>query len=317
MSVIQDEKPGRKDLAQASVWLARLRADDCSPEDQRNFAAWLDQAATHRAAFEIVTAAFDMAGAAEDRWPRTAPADDEAELELEPSAPASRRGFLFGAGAVAVAAGGVGWQAAFAGTIETGFGERRTLRLSDGTAVLMDSETRVREPWLRERRLDLHRGRISVQAPAGGNPFRIDTRAYAISGNPIDADVRWENGALTVNVVRGALSVEVAKGGAIRLIGGQRLLPNGMIDQPMMSALTAWRQGQLVFVDTTLADACAELNRYDRARLIPAPDVAGLRISGTYRMGSNALFASALEQLLPLRGQAIDGGIRLVRAGGQ
>jgi transmembrane sensor len=314
LSVTQNEKPGREALAQASVWLARLRADDCTPEDQRNFAAWLAEASTHRSAFETVTAAFDMAGAAAtDHWPRTPPMEDEGELEPVSAVPASRRSFLLGAGIVAVGGGAIGWQAAFAGAIETGFGERRSVQLSDGTTVLMDAETRVREPWLRERRLNLQRGRISVQVPENAQAFRIDADAHVIRGNAMDADVRWENGGLTVSVVRGTLSVSNKGGAPVRLSEGQRLLPSGMIDLPTMGALTAWRDGQLVFVDTPLADACAELNRYDRTRLIPAPDAAGLRISGTYRMGSNVQFARALEQLLPLHRQVVDGVVRLER----
>jgi transmembrane sensor len=292
LSVTQNEKPGREALAQASVWLARLRADDCTPEDQRNFAAWLAEASTHRSAFETVTAAFDMAGAAAtDHWPRTPPMEDEGELEPVSAVPASRRSFLLGAGIVAVGGGAIGWQAAFAGAIET----------------------RVREPWLRERRLNLQRGRISVQVPENAQAFRIDADAHVIRGNAMDADVRWENGGLTVSVVRGTLSVSNKGGAPVRLSEGQRLLPSGMIDLPTMGALTAWRDGQLVFVDTPLADACAELNRYDRTRLIPAPDAAGLRISGTYRMGSNVQFARALEQLLPLHRQVVDGVVRLER----
>lgn len=303
-----------EDLAEASAWLARLRADDCTAADRDSFATWLAWSESRRAAFEIVTAAFEAAGAVTDRWPREVAVDGDAAIEPSASPP-RRRTFLLGAGALVAGAGAMGWQAAFAGTIETGFGERRRLRLADGSALLLDAQTRVREPWLRDRRLELRRGRISVRSPSrDGTDFIVTTSAHRIAANGVDADLSWEHDWLTVSVLAGALRVASGDAAPVTLVAGQRLLPSGLIDQPAMAALTAWRDGRLVFAETPLADACAELNRYDAARLVPAPEVAGLRISGTYPMGRNARFAQALEQLLPVRVRAANGMLLLTRS---
>lgn len=296
MSDTSQGRPGHAAIAEASAWLARLRAEDCGPEDRRAFAAWLDADADHHAAFERATSLFDLVGAVQDRWPREMP-EEEAESVARPG----RRIFLAGAGATVVGAGALGWQAAFAGTIETGFGERRNLALDDGTRVLMDAETRLREPWLRPRRIDLERGRISLKAPAGGKAFEVRAGDHRLRARAMDGDVRLGRDGLTVTLVEGEMFVDRAGGMPIRLGAGQRLLPSGLVDQPDLAALTAWRQGRLVFADTPLAEVCAELNRYDRLRLVPDPDVTGLRVSGTFALGSNARFANGIGQLLDIR----------------
>lgn len=304
--------PGQEDLADASIWLARLRADDCTAADRERFAAWLAGDESRRGAFEAVTTAFESAGAAFDHWPRDAPEDEEA-LEEEAAVPGrSRRAFVLGAGALAVGAGAVSWQAAFAGTAETGFGERRALSLADGSTALLDTETNVRQPWLRDRVLELRHGRISIRTVSNpGKDFRIDTASHRITGDAIDADVSWNNSRLSVSVLRGDVSVAHGDAPAIRLRAGERLSPEGLIDRPAMDALTAWREGRLTFSDTTLEEACAELNRYDGVRLVPDAEAAKLRISGTYALGKNARFADAVTQLLPVRASARPGGIEL------
>jgi transmembrane sensor len=183
---------------------------------------------------------------------------------------------------------------------------------------MLDAETSAREPWLRERTLELRRGRISIQAVARpGSDFRITTPSHRITGAEMDADVSWKDSRLSVSVLRGDVAIEQGDAPAIRLRAGERLSPEGVIDRPAMEALTAWREGQLTFVDATLAEACAELNRYDGVRLVPDSGAAQLRISGTYALGRNARFAEAVTQLLPVRVSARPGGIELAKMDGE
>jgi len=289
----------RAAMREASEWLARLRAEDCSAKDRQGFSDWLAKSERNGPAFERATSLFDNVGAIEDRWPRDYGATaDEDEAREQPAR--SRRAFLIGAGVAATAAGGIGWQAALAGGIETGFGERRTLNLKDGSVVQLDSETAIREPWLETRALDLQRGRISLKTSKAESEFRINAGRYLVRGEAMDADLSLQAGDLIVSILQGSALIERDGAKAVRLGTGQRLLPTGLVDEPPMAMLTAWRQGRLIFSDTSLADACGELNRYDRVRLAPAPSIAGLRISGTFRMGDNAGFAAAVTHLLPI-----------------
>jgi len=49
--------------AEAADWLARLRADDRSPEDEAAFSAWLNADPGHAVAFEAVNAIWESVGA--------------------------------------------------------------------------------------------------------------------------------------------------------------------------------------------------------------------------------------------------------------
>jgi transmembrane sensor len=307
-----EARPARKDLIRASTWLARLRADDCTAADQAAFHAWLRAAPAHTAAFEKATAAFEAAGAIGAWRPGAVPVAVQDEAEDVPVA-ASRRRFLLGAGATAaVGAGAIGWQAAFAGSLETGVGERRTERLEDGSTLLLDTDTRVRPDWLRARSVSLHRGRISVTArPDQGRPFAVAAGRHSVSAASMNADLRFENGEFSVMVVDGVVAVSRADGVPLMLKAGDRLSPGGTVDRPSIAVLTAWREGRLVFDNEPLAAACAELNRYDAVKLAPDPAVADLRISGTYRTGRSIGFANAVMEVLPVRAERDGDAIRL------
>jgi transmembrane sensor len=64
----------------------------------------------------------------------------------------------------------------------------------------------------------------------------------------------------------------------------------------------SWRQGMLVFNNTTLADAVAEFNRYNHVKLVIADQsIAQLKIDGTFPENDTALFTRAAQQLFRLR----------------
>ena len=68
-----------------------------------------------------------------------------------------------------------------------------------------------------------------------------------------------------------------------------------------MEAVVAWRHGEVILDRTVMADAVAELNRYDKTQLvIDDPVVAALAISGIYQAGDSEEFARAMAKLYDL-----------------
>ena len=65
----------------------------------------------------------------------------------------------------------------------------------------------------------------------------------------------------------------------------------------------AWKRSEAFFEDAALPDAVAEMNRYNRTPivLLDGLDQAGLRVSGLYRIGDSAGFASAIAALHRLK----------------
>ena len=69
---------------------------------------------------------------------------------------------------------------------------------------------------------------------------------------------------------------------------------------------------EIVLDHTPLADAVAEMNRYDQTTLvIEDPQVAALRVSGIYHTGNSETFANMIAHLYGLEAVAQDGRIRL------
>lgn len=102
----------------------------------------------------------------------------------------------------------------------------------------------------------------------------------------------------------------------LTLTPGERLVlaPNAgpKLDSPHIEAVTAWRRGEVVLDKTPLADAAAEMNRYEDDKLvIGSPEVGKLRISGIYRVGDSAGFAQTIGKLYRLQVKEGDGEIRL------
>ena len=65
-----------------------------------------------------------------------------------------------------------------------------------------------------------------------------------------------------------------------------------------------WRDGLLVFRDTTLAEAATEFNRYNARKLVVADDTAGaLRVGGNFRWDNAEGFARLLERGFPVRAE--------------
>jgi transmembrane sensor len=85
------------------------------------------------------------------------------------------------------------------------------------------------------------------------------------------------------------------------------------VDRPKLEAATAWRQDEVIFDDTSLLDAVAELNRYGGTQLQVDPGVASLHMSGVFRASDPEAFATAMTQLYHLRMERVGGVVLLER----
>jgi transmembrane sensor len=73
----------------------------------------------------------------------------------------------------------------------------------------------------------------------------------------------------------------------------------------------AWQRGQIEFEGDTLAQAVEEFNRYRATPLVIGdPQIAGIRIGGTFRSSRSQDFIQALEQGFGIR--AVEGRDRSI-----
>jgi transmembrane sensor len=78
----------------------------------------------------------------------------------------------------------------------------------------------------------------------------------------------------------------------------------------------AWQRGQIVFDNSTLAQAAADLNRYSDMKLVVEdPVVASWLVSGVFPVGDNRAFVRAAAKFLPLGMIQMPSRILMVQAG--
>ena len=100
------------------------------------------------------------------------------------------------------------------------------------------------------------------------------------------------------------------------LAPGQRLVfakgEAPKLDEPRIEAVTAWRRGEVMLDKTALAEAVAEMNRYDQATLIiDDAAIAQLKVSGIYHTSDNENFAAMISRLYGLQVTHREGRIHL------
>ena len=301
--------------AEAAAWLARLRADDRTEADERAFQSWLAADARHTAAFETINAVWDAAGGL---------ARDVRRRKAVRGAMTRRRAVLAGVGTfIAASAGFSVWESAYAGVYETDVGEQKHVALDDGTQVFLDTDTRIRVRYSDAlRSVELDRGRADFRvAPDAKRPFVVRAAGQEIVATRTTFDVRRDGDRVSVVLIAGKAALKsrapvLAKSQDI-LIAGERVVVTETElkrDKPNLVPLLAWQTGQAVFENEKLADAAAEMNRYTTMKLaVDDPTIAGLRMSGVYRVGDNASFARSVATLLPVTLEIFPDRIELVR----
>ncbi len=218
--------------------------------------------------------------------------------------------------ALLIGAGGTGWLArehvpypALLAGERTGVGERRQLRLTDGTRVVLNTDTALDVAYGEHlRQLYLRQGEILVETTPDptGRPFLVHTPQGSIRALGTRFTVRCQARNTRVCVLEHAVELRPldAPQHPLRLAAGQQ----ASFDDTRVSTPTplrdgdgTWAQGILTVVDWPLGEFIAELDRYRHGVLRCANEVAGLRLSGAYRLDQIDIILQNLGKSLPVR----------------
>jgi len=291
--------------AEAAAWLAKLHAEDRDAADEAAFRAWLDASPAHAQAFEAVDRMWSDVGGLTDL---------RGDLGRKPArgltrSVTSRRALLTGVGLLAVTGGSaLFWRSASAKVYETEVGEQKHVALDDGSQLFLDAQTRIAVSFSETARtVNMQYGRANFRiVPDSKRPFIVEAAEHKIVATRCNFDVRCENGQVQVVLIHGEADVKPASssgGRSERLKAGERLVASSDVekrDKPDMTHVLAWQTGYEMFDKEELAQAVEEMNRYSTAKLAVDPGIAGLKVSGMYRVGDNSAFAHSLAKLLPI-----------------
>jgi ferric-dicitrate binding protein FerR (iron transport regulator) len=198
----------------------------------------------------------------------------------------------------------------------TAIGERRNIDLSDGSQIVLDTDSQVDVSWhLRSRRATLISGRALFEVEAAARPFHVDAGEIEIRVVGTRFDVNRSGDAIAVIVARGKVAVHARGNERLEtlLLPGQQLVANGghlgMPDSVDAALGTAWTSGQLLFDRTPLGEVVARIQRYRNALLVLDPALADLQVSGVFSADRTDEILELLPQILPVEVvRATDGG---------
>jgi len=234
-----------------------------------------------------------------------------------------------------VAGRGVQWywqQPVFQAAYSTRTAQMLKVTLADGGGNAAGSQldiapqSAVDVTLYRQRRIvDMSRGEVRFEvAHDTQRPFLVRTRAAVIEVVGTVFTVRDRGGPVTVGVEQGHVRVQVhARQGdgasarnapqAIDLRGGELVeVQDGHADavrQADIRAMSAWREGWLVFDNTPLGEALAVVNSYRASPIVSASErIDALRLSGRFRANDSAALVAVLPTILPVTAVSRAGG---------
>lgn len=195
--------------------------------------------------------------------------------------------------------------------MRTGVGERGEHRLSDGSQLFLNTDSAVDLAFTaHERRIYLRHGELLIDSgtdkgPHAYRPLRVVTSQGVMQALGTRFSVaRQDERALTrLAVFEGAVRIHTHTGATATLTAGQQVSFSSDAIGPHTKAnefAASWTRGQLVADGLPLSEFIAELSRYRHGWLRCDPDVAALRISGTFQLDNTDAILAALPHTLPV-----------------
>lgn len=300
-----ERNPAQAQVDQAIDWLVKLRFDAPSARTERQFQQWLASHPHNALAWQRVSSLSDeLAGLPGDLSRRT--------LDNSQRQRIGRRDHLKLLAVLAVG-GSFAWAAreplglpALLADSRTGTGERRDLQGSDGSHIQLNTDSAVDLRYSVEQRLlTLVRGEMTLDSNADDNrPFLIKTRIGALSTRNGELLLRETEHGLLLAVRRGEVTLlptaaplrEVRAGEMLQLSDSGSIQPAVLHGDPW-----GWTDGVLSVQQMPLGEFVSELARYRPGVLRCAPEVAQLKVSGTYQLADTEQILLLLARSLPVR----------------
>lgn len=319
----------------AAEWVARRDSGTWSEIDQAELSAWLATSTAHMVEYLRLEAAWEEASRLKamgtgvrpgmipdmQRWRRSpffkhappaaasahSPPAEPISSSSAPVRPAGRRlaGYSLAASLI-LALSALAWHEGFfdQGRYSTPVGGIAALPMVDGSKITLSSNSRVRIAITsQQRRVELKAGEAFFEvAKDSARPFVVDAGDRRIVAVGTKFSVRRDRDDVRVIVTEGTVRIEREATKDILMSAGTiaRARTEAIVVQkkpaPELEEALSWRFGYVVFHETPLADAVAEINRYNNRRIIiEDPALASIPISGNFRASNVDAFVRLLR----------------------
>lgn len=311
----------------AAAWAARQDRAPLSPEDTRALNEWLSGDVRRPGAFLRARAVALRSESAAALGSQFDPADFRERVQ--PASPPSRRRILawgsgLAAGVAALSVLGVSLHAPSA--YATDMGEIRLVPLDDGSAVTLNTATRVTVKYEdASRKVRLIEGEADFRVLANAQrPFVVEVgdSRLVVKGDGAFRIRKLDDGSLDILVHAGR--VETMSDGSHQVVMGantrlevpavsqaRSLRPTPQEVSPsLMNRELAWREGKIAFEGETLAEAASAFARYSKTRIIiDDPVLSREPITGLFAANDPAGFSRAAASVFGAPVHERDGAV--------
>ncbi len=310
MAAINTTPPDAAVIREAARWLVRLHSGEAGPEDHAAFERWRQGDPEREVAWQ-------RAQRLSQQFNAVPPALGVPLLTRQRRA--NRRAVLR-----TVAALGVTLPAAWLGyrlaaspsggeAYRTAVGGHQDLTLADGSQVQMNTDTDVDVRFSEHTRmLQLRAGEVYVRTasdPSGtARPFIIETpqgRLRALGTRFVVRRPEGDDATTALTVLEHRVEVTLRGGGAPRIVNAGeslRFTANAFLPaRPAGPEAPGWTRGVIEASNMRLDAFLAELSRYRRGVVRCDPAVAGLRVSGVFRLEDTDAVLAIVARTLGLR----------------
>lgn len=310
--------------AEAALWAVRSQEDSFSEADLVCLVEWLEASEDHARAYDVAMRLWTELDALRDT-DVVAPGAEVIRLsgrrrsQVKPIVVWGIGGAIAAAVAAALVMPMFLAQQAPITTYQTAKGERREVALSDGSRLMLNTDTKLTVQLdSHARRLVLDHGEVALKVTHDASrPLTLQAGDARINDLGTEFDVLRHDGAVKVTVREGSVGLEdgqTLKAGDMSLhregTGGNQLV------RVNADEVFAWQTAHVIYHDQPLSAVVADLNRYFDKPLIVDPDAGDLRLTAILTLDSETSVVERLQDYLPLEARATEKGIYLTRAAG-
>lgn len=302
---------------QAKDWVVHMATGSVTQADVRALTQWRSRSVKHEEAFEQARNLWQALGEPleSSATARTAPTDRRWRSAL------NRRALLGGALATSAAATAamLVWPpydlwpsiAEMGAEYRTGAGEQRAISFPNHASIELNTRTALNiNRGAQTKNIEMIVGEAAVTAEQ--EPLTVLASGGRLRAMNSQFVVRCDSSGVRVTCVAG--EVDVTYGGQNRTVQhSQQIFYHAGVITPAVvinpEAVTAWRNGLLVFDDERLSHVIDEINRYRSARIILMNEALGeRRITARFRVARLDAVLTQFQTVFGAKVTALPGG---------
>ncbi|PHZ84420.1 FecR domain-containing protein [Paremcibacter congregatus] len=313
----------------AFEWHVLLESNEATSQNREEFQAWLARNPHHRDIYDDILGLshdFDILSGVYKAVPETLP-DELSHLIEARGKPLENKTSAFYRKAVTLAAalllsfilvkGGALLVETPDNYYTTDYNNSRSIRLSDGSEVLLNTDTELVVNFSDARRhVRLNRGEAYFNvAKDPDRPFVVTTQKGDVRAVGTAFNINQRTAVVEITVLEGIVQVnpfemdsERAVAPRSELVIGQHMRldsssnPVEVMDEEHLLKTTGWKRGNLFFDGMKLSEIVAELNHYTSSKIIIVDAAVGnIEGGGIFNTKQVDTYLEALEAALPIK----------------